>query len=203
MNTQMDPADRGLWLTEKRAECLFSDNRISLIKTFYDPPDHIELDPYYSLKLGSYAVIVAIGEDGNLICVRQFRQGIRKITTEFPAGGIKARSDEETISIDTALSSAKRELLEETGCVSDDWIHLITLASNPTLADNYAFVFLAKGCRKISGQKLDMTEYLESRNFAPNELEAMIRNGGFQHPIHILAWYLAKERLTETKEAKK
>ena len=193
----MDPADKKLWLTEKKTECLFSDQRLTLFRTVYEAPDHRDLGPYYSLKLGSYAVIVAVDAAGNYICVRQFRQGIRQITTEFPAGGIVAVSGEETVSVETALHNAKRELLEETGYVSGNWAHLFTVPANSTLADNYAFLFLAAGCVKHSEQKLDKTEYLEVRLYTPDELETLIRSGDFQHPIHILAWYMAKERLSE------
>ena len=197
----MDAADRKLWLTEKRTEPLFSDRRLTLNRTVYEAPDRKELGPYYSLKLSSYAVIVAVDEAGDFLCVRQFRQGIRQITTEFPAGGIIADRREARISVETALRSAKRELLEETGCTSERWTHLFTAAANSTLADNYAFLFLAEGCRKTAEQKLDKTEYLEARSYSPDALEALIRTGGFQHPIHILAWYLAKERLAGTEAA--
>ena len=193
----MNPADKKLWLTEKMTECLFTDRRLTLLRTVYEAPDHRDLGPYYSLKLGSYAVIVAVDEVGNFICVRQFRQGIRQVTTEFPAGGIVVASGEETVSVETAFHNAKRELLEETGYVSGSWTHLFTVPANSTLADNYAFLFLATGCVKQSEQKLDKTEYLEAASYAPGELEAMIRSGDFQHPIHILAWYLAKERLSD------
>ena len=87
----MNPADKKLWLTEKTTECLFTDRRLTLLRTVYEAPDHRDLGPYYSLKLGSYAVIVAVDEVGNFICVRQFRQGIRQVTTEFPAGGIERK----------------------------------------------------------------------------------------------------------------
>lgn len=196
----MNPADEKLWLTEKRTERLFSDRRLSLYRTEYEAHDHRELGPYYSLRLGSYAVIVAVDTAGNYVCVRQFRHGIRQITTEFPAGGIVSDADNEALSVETALQNAKRELQEETGYVSESWTHLFTVASNSTLADNYAFLFLATGCVKASEQRLDKTEYLEARAFAPDELEALIRGGAFQHPIHILAWYLARERLSETGE---
>lgn len=207
----MNPEDKKLWLDEKTKECLFSDHRISLFRSFFAAPDQRELGPYYSLKLGSYAVVVAVDESGSFICVRQFRHGIRRITTEFPAGGIvpdscgeNVREDNsDSISIETALRNAKRELLEETGYVSGNWTHLFTVPANSTLADNYAFLFLAVGCVKTAEQKLDDTEYLETKTYTPDELETLIREGNFQHPIHILAWYMAKEKLDEGEETKR
>ena len=188
----MKDKDNKLWLTETETKCLFSDQRIALLQTEYEAHDHKKLGPYYSLKLGSYAVIVATDVSGDYICVRQFRHGIRQITTEFPAGGIRT-GEGENISAEVALQNAKRELLEETGYVSDNWKHLFTVAANSTLADNYAYIFLAENCRKEAEQKLDETEYLEISIYTPGDLETLIRAGGFQHPVHILAWFLAKE----------
>lgn len=190
----MDSADRDLFLTEKKKDCLFSDPRLSLYRTFYETADHEELGPYYSLKLRSYAVVVALDGDGRYICVRQFRHGIGRITTEFPAGGIAALPGEESISAEAALRGAKRELLEETGCTSGHWTHLFTACANSTLADNKAFLFLATGCRRTAAPQPDHTERLETVRLAPSELEARIRQGDFPHPVHILAWYLARER---------
>jgi ADP-ribose pyrophosphatase len=194
----MNPEDKKLWLTEKKSECLLSDRRLTLSRLFFEAPDHRELGPYYNLKLGSYAVIVAMDEEGDYLCVRQFRPGIHQITTEFPAGCIHVDPSEESISIQTALRSAKRELLEETGYSSGHWTYLFDVAANSSLSDNRAFLFLATDCRKTARQDLDHTEYLEVRHCSPNELQTLIREGGFQHAIHILAWYLAKERMEKT-----
>ena len=54
-----------------------------------------------------------------------------------------------------ASDAAKRELLEETGYVSKDWTHLLTVPSNATISDNYAHIFMAENCCKSGGQNLD------------------------------------------------
>ena len=141
-------------------------------------------------------VIVASDEEGNYICVRQFRYGIKQVTTEFSAGGIE-RTDGKEYGVndkavtEDALEAAKRELKEETGYVSDEWRHLITVPSNATIADNYAYVFEAKNCRKVSGQNLDDTEFLNVRKYTAKEIDQMIEKGEFQQAIHIMAWLLA------------
>ena len=40
-------------------------------------------------------VIVASDTEGRFICVRQFRQGIKEVTTEFPAGGLERKDGKE------------------------------------------------------------------------------------------------------------
>ena len=90
-----------------------------------------------------------------------------------------------------ALDAAKRELLEETGYESDEWRHLLTVSSNATIADNYAYLFEARNCRKVSGQSLDDTEFLNVIKIPEQELDDMIKTGRFQQAIHILAREMA------------
>ena len=90
-----------------------------------------------------------------------------------------------------ALEAAVRELREETGYVSDEWEHLITVPSNATIADNYAYVFRAVNCRKAADQDLDDTEFLNVIRLSPAEIETLIQQGGFQQAVHVMAWLLA------------
>lgn len=189
--------DKDLAWEEISTEHIIQDEWIDFRKSAYRYPDGRVLEPYYSYSRRDYTVIVASDEDGNYLCVRQFRQGIRQVTTEFPAGGIE-RSDGKEYGdrkvAETALDCAKRELMEETGYVSDDWTHLITIPSNATIADNYAYVFMAKNCKKTGTQHLDETECLNVVKHTKEEIEELIHKGQFQQSVHVMAWLLAKEK---------
>ena len=176
---------------EISCEHLIQDRWIDFRRSAYRFPDGRVFEPYYSYSRRDYAVIVASDEDGNFLCVRQFRQGIRNVTTEFPAGGIE-RKDGETCTPEQALAAAKRELREETGYESDSWSHLLTVPSQATLSDNMAWIFRAENCRPGASQKLDEMELLEVRKHTPEEIEAMIFSGRFQQAVHIAAWLLAR-----------
>ena len=91
-----------------------------------------------------------------------------------------------------ALAAAKRELLEETGYESGEWKHLLTIPSNATIADNYAYIFSAKNCRRVAGQSLDDTEFLNVCVLTEEELKERVQNGEFQQAIHCLAWALMR-----------
>ena len=186
--------DRKCWFEEESAERLFGDRRIELYRKAYRTWDDRILTPYYSLKLGNYVLIVAVDTEGNYICVRQFRQGVQCVTTEFPAGGIEANPSSGEYAEEELLKNAKRELREETGYTSGQWTQLFAVPANATLANNTAYIFLAENCVKTSEQKLDETEYLEVRLYSPDELDSLVRQGGFQHAVHMLAWYLAREK---------
>ena len=183
---------------EIRREHVIRDKYIDLRKSAYRYPDGREFEPFYSFSRRDYTVIVASDEEGHYLCVRQFRQGIKEVTTEFPAGGIEGTDGREHGSNETAesaLSCAKRELMEETGYVSDDWRHLITIPSYATLSDNYAYVYMAKNCRKAGNQHLDETECLHVVKLTADEIEALIHKGRFQQAVHVMAWLLALKQI--------
>ena len=187
--------DKDLIWEEISTEHIVQDEWIDFRRSVYRFPDGSEFGPYYSYTRRDYVVIVASDTEGGYICVRQYRQGIGEITTEFPAGGIE-RSDREghgsEALAEVALETAKRELLEETGYASDEWEHLLTVPANPTLADNYAVIFAARNCIRAGDQSLDDTEFLNVCRYTADEIEELVKAGKFQQGDHILGWLLDK-----------
>ena len=213
--------DKDLAWEEISVEHVVQDQWIDFRKSAYRYPDGRVFEPFYSYSRKDYVVIVASDVDGQYLCVRQFRQGIKEVTTEFPAGGVERfdgkeyrgagagagtgagvaacnhdadDAESETSAAEELLETAKRELMEETGYESDEWEHLLTVPSNATIADNYATVFRAKNCRLVAGQDLDETEVLNIQKYSADEIENMIYNGQFQQSVHVMAWLLAKEK---------
>ena len=181
----MEQRDDLKWKLIKQ-EDVVNDEWLSLRREKYRMPDGSEFEPYYSYTRRNYVVIVSVDEDGNYILVRQFRQGVKKVTTEFPAGGIEKDEDPK--------EAAKRELLEETGYVADEMKFLLKAASNATMADNYAYLFKATGCKKVKGQDLDDTEFLNIETKTKDELIGLIKNESFEQAMHMLAFYLSEEK---------
>ena len=185
---------------EVKVDHVISDEWMDLRKSRFRFPDGKEFEPYYSYSRRSFVVVVARDTEGKFLCVRQFRYGIKKVTTEFTAGGLERGDGREYAFGDSiedyedALSAAKRELLEETGYASDEWTHIITVPSNATIADNYAFIYFADNCRKVAEQSLDETEYLNVELHSAEEIEELIRQGNFEQANHILSWYMLKDR---------
>lgn len=212
---------------EVSTEHIIRDEWIDFRRSAYRLPDGNVFEPFYSYSRRDYVVIVASDCDGNYLCVRQFRQGVREVTTEFPAGGLE-RSDGRAYSVggleqsdgrecstgiggtireavisgtitsenrtsEDAFTAAKRELLEETGYLSSEWTHLLTIPSDATISDNFAHVYMAKNCRMAARQHLDETEFLNVELHTPQEIEEMIRTGRFQQAVHVMAWLLARQ----------
>ncbi|WP_022765677.1 NUDIX hydrolase [Butyrivibrio sp. XPD2006] len=185
-----------------KEEHLKQDKWIDFRQNIYELPDGTDIGPVYNFSKHSFSVVVAKDEKGRYICVRQYRHGIDEITTEFPAGGIEYKESEDhpyitvknTIATeDEAFEAAKRELEEETGYVSDNWKHLLSLPANATLASNYVHIYAAKNCKKVTTQHLDDSEFLNVVLLSEDELRKRIFGGDFKQAHHVLAWYLSKE----------
>ncbi len=185
---------------EIKTEHLLRNEWIDFRISRYRFPDGSEFEPYYSYSRRDYVVIVPFDEDGNLICVRQYRHGLKEVTTEFPAGGIERTDGKEyggdkDINAEDALDAARRELHEETGYESSEWTHLLSVPSNATISNNYAHLYMARNCRKVSGQDLDDTEFVEVVKHSADEIDQMIKEGRFQQAVHVAAWLLANRSI--------
>ena len=184
--------DENLIWEEISTEHIVQDEWIDFRRSAYRFPDGRIWKPYYSYTRRNYVVIVASDEDGRFLCVRQFRQGIKQVTTEFPAGAIEAKDGE---ALDAAaLRAAQRELREETGYVSDSWRPLLSIPANATISDNYVWLFAAENCCKVTEQELDEMELLRVQAHTAGEIDAMIADGKFQQAVHALAWLLSKQQ---------
>lgn len=60
-----------------------------------------------------------------------------------------------------SLTVAKRELLEETGYISEDWTYLGATIESSAKLTNYIHIYFARDCRKVAEQSLDSTEEME------------------------------------------
>ena len=83
------------------------------------------------------AAIVPLTDDGNVICVRQYRYPFSTVMLEIPAG--KLVPGEEPI------ACAKRELLEETGYQAAEFTPLGVYYPSVAVLDEKIHLFLARG----------------------------------------------------------
>lgn len=177
--------DKSLEWQPIEVEHIIQDQWMDFRKVTYKFPDGNTFSPFYNFSRKDYVVIVATDQQGRYLCVRQYRHGLHEVTTEFPAGGIEKNEE--------VIESAKRELLEETGYISEEWEFLLKIPSYATLADNYAYIYRAKNCKKVDTQHLDNTEFLNIRVFSDEEIKDKVHQGKFQQAMHVMAWLLSKQ----------
>jgi ADP-ribose pyrophosphatase len=116
---------------------------------------------------GAVAVL-ALLDNGNLLMERQYRYAPQREFIELPAGKIDHGED--------ILLCAQRELLEETGYVAQEWIHLSTVWPCIGYANERMEYFLARGLAH-QGRKLDDGEFLEVFELSLPEAMEWIRLG--------------------------
>ena len=75
------------------------------------------------------------------------------------------------------LTAAKRELLEETGYTSEEWVCLGSTWESTSKLTNHMYLFLARNVVKSSSQHLDANELLEVMSVPLAEAAEMVMNG--------------------------
>lgn len=150
-------------------------------------PDGAVKDPYYVIERPDAAIVFPVTESGEVVLVRQYRPPLEEMELGLPAGLVEAGEEPE--------AAARRELSEETGYAGGEWEELGSLASSPSLKDNWAYLFLARGVTRNSGQDLDEYERLELVEVPLAELPGLVYSGGIVSSSGVAAAMLALDRL--------
>jgi len=143
---------------------------------------------FYFLECPDWVNVVALDDSNRVLLIRQSRYGSRRREVEIPGGAMDRRDS-------TPLAAAKRELKEETGCVAPRWTSLGKVSPNPAFHRNTCHMFLARGARQVSAQKLDRAEDIAVSRVPLSRIPALIRRGTISHSIVIAAFMAAFIRL--------
>jgi 8-oxo-dGTP pyrophosphatase MutT (NUDIX family) len=91
---------------------------------------------YGVVEIAPSCGIVAIGDDGRIALVGQWRYVHGRFSLEIPTGGSEAG--------ETPLDAARRELAEETGLRAGRWTALGTVDNSNGVTTDVAHIFLAR-----------------------------------------------------------
>jgi ADP-ribose pyrophosphatase len=144
-------------------------------------------DPYYVVERPDAAIIFPLTREGDVVLVRQYRPPLQRMELGLPAGLVDEGEKPE--------AAARRELLEETGHSGGEWELLGSLASSPSLKDNWAYLFLARGVEETSAPDPDEHELVEVIKVSVEDLHALIRSGEIVSSSGVAAIMLALQRL--------
>jgi 8-oxo-dGTP pyrophosphatase MutT (NUDIX family) len=139
------------------------------------------------LEFGTWAIIIAITPQQEVILIRQYRHGVGKVIWEIPGGVVDPG--------ETPLQAAGRELLEETGYRAATIIETGVVSPNPDNHTNFMHTFLALDVVKASEQDLDDSEEIDIHPIPLNEVIRMALDGEILQAMHISALFFALAHL--------
>jgi len=138
--------------------------------------------PFVVCDCADWVLVIPVTPDGQVVFVRQFRHGARRVVLEVPGGVMDG--DE------TPEETARRELLEETGFSAASVRRLGTMLPNPAIHSASLHVVLAEGCCRIAEPDLDPLENIDVLLRSRSDVPAMIRSGELCHALVIAAFAL-------------
>ncbi len=122
--------------------------------------------------------VIPLDSDWNTWLVGQYRFTLDQYSWEIPEGG--GRMDEDP------LEAAKRELLEETGLIAENWTRILTMHLSNSVSDEGAVIYLA---RNLELQKAapDETEELVIKKLPFDEVVRMVETGQITDSMSVAA----------------
>jgi len=171
------------------SEMLLANRYFSLRSDRLRLPDGGIKDPYFVLERPDAAIIVPITESNEVVLVCQYRPPLEMMELGLPAGLVEEGERPE--------QAARRELAEETGYTGGEWELLGSLASSPSLKDNWAHLFLARGVEETAAPDPDEHELVEVVKVPLEDLRGLVHSGKIVSSSGVAAVMLALERLRE------
>jgi len=150
-------------------------------------PDGRQVEGFLWIRTGDFAAIVAITEHDEVILVRAYKHGPRKVALAVPAGYIEHAEE--------PLAAAKRELREETGYSSEDWTPLGSYVVDGNYGVGTAHLFLACGARKLSEPASGDLEEMEVVVLPRGEVSDRVQRGEIVQLSSVAALALAEQKL--------
>lgn len=142
---------------------------------------------YQYRKRGPRAVfILPVTKTGEMVLIRQYRYPLRAIITEIVAGGVEKGED--------ILAAAQRELAEEVGGTSDEWLPLPGFYPQPSISGVVFYTYLALNV-VLGEAHLEPTETIERFTVPAAEAYRMLEAGEIQDASSALTLWNARSVL--------
>jgi len=167
------------WKTLSRRTILKHSKFLVVEEHTIELPDGRVISDWPWIISPDYVIVLAVTEDGEFLCFRQTKYGVDG-TSLAPVGGYLEPGED-------PLTAAQRELLEETGCEAPDWINLGQYRVGGNHGAGMAYLFLARGARRVAEINSDDLEEQELFHLTRSEIEAALAAGEFK----VLAWTTA------------
>lgn len=173
------------------SEYLFNEPWLTIRKDKCELPNGNIMPAFYVQEYPTWVSAFALTEDNKVVMIKQYRHGIEEVTTETPGGVVDDGEDPET--------AIRRELMEETGYEFESFELLGKVCANPSTANNYLHMYLARGGKKTGEQKLDETEDVKVVIYTIEEVKQLLKENKIVQSLHVSCIFYALNHLGEMK----
>lgn len=135
---------------------------------------------FYVIESNHWVNVVATTADHNVVMIRQYRHGSRRVTLEIPGGLV-----EETDPGDAAA----RELLEETGYSGKSRKLIGSTNPNPAIFNNLCYTYLIPDVTKTATLNLDADEDIDVELVPLARIPSLISDGTIDHALVVVAFH--------------
>ena len=129
---------------------------------------------FYFLEGVTWSVVLPLTRSGDVVLVRQYKMGRESITEELPGGSAQYAGED-------AFSTMRRELLEETGYVSQRIIALGKAWMDSCSSHTVCHLFLALDCVPEHSYVPDQHEQIEVVAVPFQTFARDILSGGYEY----------------------
>ena len=136
---------------------------------------------FFVIENPDWVNILALTKDNQVVLIEQFRHGSEEIILEIPGGMIDGGEPAET--------AAKRELVEETGYSSDEFIYLGKSRPNPAIQNNWIYHYAALDSEKTRDTNFDEHESVVTKLVPLSDIPSLIAVGAITHSLAIVGFY--------------
>jgi len=167
------------WKTKARQTVLDEKPWLTVEHHTVELPDGQLIPDWPWIITPDYINVVAVTGDEHFICFRQVKYGIDGETLGIVGGYIQDG--------ETPLAAAQRELLEETGYESANWLSLGSYLVDPNRGIATGHLFLARQAHYVAPRNADDLEEQELLLLTREEIKDALEQG----EIKVLAWAAA------------